>query len=429
MSMKKLYLFLALIIMAGSISAQRMVQGVLRSDLPAEKQKAALMSARSNRTFSFDSIDFWVGDGENRAAIVLTWHDTNKTVPDNMVWGYRWSADVDTISGLSLFEAVMKADPRLIGLVQYTGWMGSTINGIGYSEFRSDVEVTFDYEGASAKFKYPYDKETTEEMAATAISEGEDDGVIYHPFDANISGGPYYDYDYWTASTASNVHWFAGWYSGYWSYFVRDSYTQDFSYSGYGASSRKVQNGTWDAWSWNSFMGTTSGTEPGDNLVAATPIIWLNKKAISLSGNVTEQLTASVQSTYASLTGAVWSSKNTAVATVDQTGKVTAVAPGTTEIKLITANGKYNTYCKVTVTGTATKSAAATANISYSDNTLRVKDLAGYTGYITNTAGSVVSTYVITSSDDVKTVNLNKGVYGFTAVKGTEKVSVKFVVK
>lgn len=69
--MKKLYLFLALILMAGSISAQRMVQGVLRSDLPAEKQKAALMSARSNRTFSFDSIDFWVGDGENRAAIVL----------------------------------------------------------------------------------------------------------------------------------------------------------------------------------------------------------------------------------------------------------------------------------------------------------------------------------------------------------------------
>ena len=233
----------------------------------------------------------------------------------------------------------------------------------------------------------------------------------------------------WVATATATNHWFAGWYSGYWSYFVRDSYTQDFSYSGYGASSRKVQNGTWDAWSWNSFMGTTSGTEPGDNLVAATPIIWLNKKAISLSGSGTYQLVASVQSAYASLTGAVWSSKNTAVATVDQTGKVTAVAPGTTEIKLITANGKYNTYCKVTVTGTATKSAAATANISYSDNTLHVKDLAGYTGYITNTAGSVVSTYAITSSDDVKTVNLNKGVYGFTAVKGTEKVSVKFVVK
>ena len=49
MSMKKLYLFLALILMAGSISAQRMVQGVLRSDLPAEKQKAALMSASGKR--------------------------------------------------------------------------------------------------------------------------------------------------------------------------------------------------------------------------------------------------------------------------------------------------------------------------------------------------------------------------------------------
>lgn len=429
MSMKKLYLFLALILMAGSISAQRMVQGVLRSDLPAEKQKAALMSARSNRTFSFDSIDFWVGDGENRAAIVLTWHDTDKTVPDNMVWGYRWSADVDTISGLSLFESVMKADPRLVGLVQYTGSMGYTINGIGYCEPRAtSMQISFQLDSAKAHVSYTY-PDNAATLARTAINQGKSSGVIYHPFGSNGTSYPAYDYDYWVATATVTNHWFAGWYSGYWSYFVRDSYTQDFSYSGYGASSRKVQNGTWDAWSWNSFMGTTSGTEPGDNLVAATPIIWLNKKAISLSGSGTYQLVASVQSAYASLTGAVWSSKNTAVATVDQTGKVTAVAPGTTEIKLITANGKYNTYCKVTVTGTATKSAAATANISYSDNTLHVKDLAGYTGYITNTAGSVVSTYVITSSDDVKTVNLNKGVYGFTAVKGTEKVSVKFVVK
>ena len=90
--MKKLYLFLALILMAGSISAQRMVQGVLRSDLPAEKQKAALMSARSNRTFSFDSIDFWVGDGENRAAIVLTWHDTDIPIPYYRVRFYQCHA-------------------------------------------------------------------------------------------------------------------------------------------------------------------------------------------------------------------------------------------------------------------------------------------------------------------------------------------------
>ena len=40
--MKKLYLFLALILMAGSISAQRMVQGVLRSDLPAAQQSVHL---------------------------------------------------------------------------------------------------------------------------------------------------------------------------------------------------------------------------------------------------------------------------------------------------------------------------------------------------------------------------------------------------
>ena len=180
--MKKLYLFLALILMAGSISAQRMVQGVLRSDLPAEKQKAALMSARSNRTFSFDSIDFWVGDGENRAAIVLTWHDTDKTVPDNMVWGYRWSADVDTISGLSLFESVMKADPRLVGLVQYTGSMGYTINGIGYCEPRAtSMQISFQLDSAKAHVSYTY-PDNAATLARTAINQGKSSGVIYHPF-------------------------------------------------------------------------------------------------------------------------------------------------------------------------------------------------------------------------------------------------------
>lgn len=425
--MKKIYLFLALILIAGSINAQRMVQGVLRSDLKPEVQKAAL-SERSNRTFNFDSIDFWVGDGENRAAIVLTWHDTNKTVPDNMVWGYRWDAAVDTISGLVLFQEVMKADPRLIGLIQYTGPMGYTIDGIGYANnFRKDVGVYFDYAGATASSN-PYPA-NAEQMAADAISNGNQTGLIIHPFGApSETGRPIYDYDYWKAPEASDTHWFAGWYTGYWSYFVRDSYNSDFSYSGYGASSRKVKNGTWDAWSWNSFMGTTDGTDPGDNLIAATPIVKIDQKVTSLKVGETLTLSASVDTRY-TVAALTWSSKNTAVVKVDAKGVVTAVAPGTTEIKVKTRDGKYNAYCKVTVTAAAAKTAATTANVTYSDNTLRVNDLAGYTGYITNIAGTTVTSYAITSSNSVKTLNLTPGVYGFTAVKGAEKVSIKFVVK
>lgn len=426
--MKKILFFLALILMAGGISAQRMVQGVLRSDLPAEKQEAALRSARSNQTFSFDSIDFWVGDGEHRAALVLTWHDENKTVPDNMVWGYRWSADVDTISGLVLFQEVMKADPRLIGLIQYTGSMGHTINGIGYGNGgRSTVGVYFDYTEAQKHNTYPDDAET---LATNAISAGNQTGIIDHPFGApSESGRPIYDYDYWMAPVSSSTHWFAGWYQGYWSYFVRDSYGTNFSYSGYGASSRKVQNGTWDAWSWNSFMGTTSGTEPGDNLVAATPMVWMNKKSITLNIGKSETLQAFADENYTFVDEPTWISKNENVAKVDAQGVVTAVGVGTTEIKLVSDDELFNAYCTVTVTASALQANEYTSTVSYSDNTLRVKDLAGYTGYITNTAGSVVSSYAITSSDDVKTLSLNKGVYGFTAVKGAEKVSVKFVVK
>ncbi len=108
-----------------------------------------------------------------------------------MVWGYRWSADVDTISGLSLFESVMKADPRLIGLVQYTGSMGSTINGIGYCEPRAtSMQMTFSVRRRKAHVSYTYpDNETTLARLLPQF-RGEDHGVIYHPFDANSSGDP-----------------------------------------------------------------------------------------------------------------------------------------------------------------------------------------------------------------------------------------------
>lgn len=424
--MKKIILFLALVLVAGGINAQRMVQGVLRSDLQPVSERSALQ-LRSNQTFSFDSIDFWVGDGDNRAAFVLTWHDEDKTVPDNMVWGYRWDASTGTISGLSLFEAVMKADPRLVGLVQYTGSMGSTINGIGYNEpTATSFPIMFDLAGAKANVSYDYPRNATA-LAADAIASGKQSGVIYHPFGSNGTSSPAYDYDYWIATTTATSHWSAGWMKGYWSYFVRSSNTSDFGYSGLGASSRQIQDGAWDAWSWNSFMGTPSGTEPGDNLIAATPIVSINKKATTLSTNATEQLTASVDFRYITNPSYTWLSKNTNVVTVSSDGLITTINPGTTEVKVTC--GTYNAYCKVTVTGTATKSTAIAENVTYTDNGLSLKNLQGYTVYISSISGVIASTFKIASEEETKQLNLAPGIYTCTAVKGTEKVAVKFVVK
>lgn len=425
--MKKIFLFLALLLVAGGINAQRMVQGVLRPELQAVNERAALQ-LRSNHTFSFDSINFWVGDGDNRAAFVLTWHDEGKTVSDNLVWGYRWDASENNVSGLTLFEAVMKADPRLVGLVQYSGSMGSTINGIGYNEPNAtSLPITFDLAGAKANVSYSYPRNAAT-LAANAITAGKQSGVIYHPFGATDATGPAYDYDYWIAATTATSHWSAGWMKGYWSYFVRSSHTSNFSYSGLGASSRQVQNGTWDAWSWNSFMGTSSGTEPGDHLIAATPIVSINKKATTLSANATEQLTASVDSRYIANPSYTWISKNTSVVTVSSNGLITAVAPGETEIKMTCGN--YNAYCKVTVTGARklTKVVPA-AQATYTANGLFLKNLEGYTAYISSISGTVASTFKITSQEETKQLSLAPGIYTCTAVKGTEKVAVKFVVK
>ena len=75
--------------------------------------------------------------------------------------------------------------------------------------------------------------------------------------------------------------------------------------------------------------------------------ISLNKYTLELTEGENETLTANVTPTDAD--GSVaWSSNNTSVATVDSTGKVTAVKVGTATITATTSNGKTAT-CAVTV--------------------------------------------------------------------------------
>ena len=69
------------------LSAQGLVQGQPHPSAPnvPVKPKSQL---RADASFSFDDIQFWVGSGSKRAALVIEWHDGNQ--PDAMVWGYRW---------------------------------------------------------------------------------------------------------------------------------------------------------------------------------------------------------------------------------------------------------------------------------------------------------------------------------------------------
>ena len=72
----------------------------------------------------------------------------------------------------------------------------------------------------------------------------------------------------------------------------------------------------------------------------------LNKSNLTLAVSDIEQLiaTATANKTF------LWDSGNTAIATVDNNGKVTAVAVGTTYITVITLDGSQTAVCEVTVT-------------------------------------------------------------------------------
>ena len=333
------------------------------------KQESQL---RADASFTFDDIQYWVGNGSNKAALVIEWHDGNR--PDAMVWGYRWDGEA---TGHDMIVAIAQADPRLVLLTQYTGWMGYTIDGIGYGESR--LNISYDLEGAKSepknafKFEPPITNpllgqtshpEHPAEDVAAAIRQGVQTGVIYHPINAERYGYPSYDYDYWSCS--NGIHWQAGWYYGYWSYFVRSSQTSNFSYSGLGATSRVLTDGCWDAWSWNGNMNTSEGTQPGDVFVAATipsggggdepeiPVIHvtsisLNKSSLRLQAGANAILAASISPVNADNKQVIWSSSDTGIATVEN-GVVTGVKPGVVKITAQSVDGGYTAVCEVTIT-------------------------------------------------------------------------------
>ena len=337
------------------------------------KQESQL---RADASFTFDDIQYWVGNGSNKAALVIEWHDGNR--PDAIVWGYRWDGEA---TGHDMIVAIAQADPRLVLLTQYTGWMGYTIDGIGYGESR--LNISYDLEGAKSepknafKFEPPITNpllgqtshpEHPAEDVAAAIRQGVQTGVIYHPINAERYGYPSYDYDHWSCS--NGIHWQAGWYYGYWSYFVRSSQTSNFSYSGLGATSRVLTDGCWDAWSWNGNMNTSEGTQPGDVFVAATipsggggdepeiPVIHvtsisLNKSSLRLQAGANATLVASISPVNADNKQVTWSSSDTGIATVED-GVVTGAKPGVVKITAQSVDGGYTTVCEVTVTETVT---------------------------------------------------------------------------
>ena len=80
----------------------------------------------------------------------------------------------------------------------------------------------------------------------------------------------------------------------------------------------------------------------------------LNKTSTSIEQGGEEQLTATVAPSNADNQNVSWSSNAPTIASVDQTGKVSALSPGTATITVTTEDGNHTATCTVTVTAPPT---------------------------------------------------------------------------
>ena len=97
-------------------------------------------------------------------------------------------------------------------------------------------------------------------------------------------------------------------------------------------------------------VATCGGKTAYCNVTVTVPVssVTLNKTELSLKEGTSEALTATVNPDDATDRTVTWTSSNSSVATVDNTGKVTAIAPGSAQITA--ASGGKSAVCTVTVT-------------------------------------------------------------------------------
>ena len=98
----------------------------------------SLLLASKSPAVSFNDIQFWIGSGTNRAALVVEWSTPESfgytTVPapvadKSLVWGYRFNG---TATAAQMFNTILAADPRLNAVETYYPSFGISILGIGF---------------------------------------------------------------------------------------------------------------------------------------------------------------------------------------------------------------------------------------------------------------------------------------------------------
>jgi hypothetical protein len=170
-------------------------------------------------SFTFDDIDFWVGEGTNRAALAIDWVE-GATEPPALVWGFRWNG---AAKGADMLMAILEADDRLFAKLGGSPGSPTLVYGLGYDadddgQFQLDDETEFDESGIA------------------------------------FTNAPFFP----TAASDEDDYYAEGWFFGFWHYGVADSSPFDggtWLDPEDGIATRMLADGAWDSWAFeNSTM-------------------------------------------------------------------------------------------------------------------------------------------------------------------------------
>jgi hypothetical protein len=187
---------------------------------------------------SFDDIQYWVGSGQNRAALVLQWNDGLK--PVSVAWGYRWDGDA---TGIDMLRAIA----------------GSTVVTVPFTE-----EVLETGEGADSRLSLGLDQYGFG-LSVLSLSYAPGEGALrtQSDWDAGyweylIRGGSFEYYDWEANDTA------------FYDVAGSVSYSADgWTSAPIGAGDRGLIDGAWDAYSFAPGFATRAVEQP---FAAALPV-------------------------------------------------------------------------------------------------------------------------------------------------------------
>jgi hypothetical protein len=189
---------------------------------------------------TLDEIDFWVGQGANRAALAIDWNDADTAAGRServKVWGFRWDGQA---TGADMVQAVCRADSSLYAMGSLGGW-GFAIGGLGYD---TSGDGAFDI------------------TKSGAVSRFDADGYM------TVAG---YAFDGWTSADAADS-WAGGWeIDGFWGYSYVEAGSSTWTSSMIGASVRLLTDGTWDGWSWGAAANGWYGGDPSVTVAIPEP--------------------------------------------------------------------------------------------------------------------------------------------------------------